>query len=50
MLSESQELLAELLRREKEAGITPDPDVDLFMKVHTLEHKISYLKHKIDEL
>ncbi|GAB4850125.1 transcription factor [Ancistrocladus abbreviatus] len=26
------ELLAELSRREKEAGIKPDPDIDLFMK------------------
>ncbi|KAF3650987.1 Pleiotropic drug resistance protein 3 [Capsicum annuum] len=27
------EILAELARREKEANITPDPDVDIFMKI-----------------
>lgn len=26
------EMLAELSRREKEAGIMPDPDIDAFMK------------------
>lgn len=26
-------MLAELLRREKAAGIKPDPDLDVFMKV-----------------
>lgn len=26
------ELLAELSRREKELGITPDPEIDAFMK------------------
>jgi hypothetical protein len=26
-------MLAELSRREKEANIKPDPDVDVFMKV-----------------
>lgn len=29
----SAEMLAELLRREKEANIKPDPDLDIFMKV-----------------
>ena len=27
------EMLAELLRREKEAKIKPDPDIDAYMKV-----------------
>ncbi len=27
------DMLKELLRREKEAGIFPDADVDMFMKV-----------------
>jgi hypothetical protein len=27
------DLLTELARREKEAGIRPEPEVDLFMKV-----------------
>jgi len=28
-----QELLMEVSRREKEAGIVPDPDLDAYMKV-----------------
>ena len=32
---EYAEILAELSRREKEANIKPDPDVDIFMKVKT---------------
>ncbi|KAM6550667.1 hypothetical protein CsatB_000475 [Cannabis sativa] len=31
------ELLAELCRREKEANIKPDPDIDVFMKAATTE-------------
>ncbi|XP_008461059.1 pleiotropic drug resistance protein 1-like [Cucumis melo] len=31
------ELLAELIRREKEANILPDPDIDVFMKAASLE-------------
>ncbi|GAB4850284.1 transcription factor [Ancistrocladus abbreviatus] len=31
------ELLAELARREKDAGVHPDPDVDLFMKATAME-------------
>ncbi|KAE8690971.1 Pleiotropic drug resistance protein 3 [Hibiscus syriacus] len=31
------EMLAELCRREKEADITPDPDIDIFMKAAALE-------------
>jgi hypothetical protein len=27
------EMLMELSRREKEAGIKPDPEIDMFMKV-----------------
>lgn len=30
------ELLAELSRREKESGITPDPEIDTFMKATAL--------------
>ena len=29
----SADLLAELSRREKEANIKPDPDIDVYMKV-----------------
>lgn len=32
---ELAEMLAELSRREKEANIKPDPDIDIFMKVIT---------------
>ena len=32
----SAEMLAELSRREKEANIRPDPDVDIYMKVKPL--------------
>jgi len=28
-----QDLLSELARREKEAKIKPDPDIDVYMKV-----------------
>ncbi|KAL8547629.1 hypothetical protein ACS0TY_007090 [Phlomoides rotata] len=31
------ELLAELLRREKEANIKPDPDLDIFMKASSIQ-------------
>ncbi|GFP96784.1 pleiotropic drug resistance protein 1 [Phtheirospermum japonicum] len=33
----SLEMLAELLRREKEANIKPDPDVDMYMKIAAME-------------
>ncbi|CAN8312262.1 unnamed protein product [Cochlearia groenlandica] len=36
------DMLTELARREKEASIKPDPDVDVFMKVKTL----NFLKHE----
>ncbi|MED6171521.1 hypothetical protein PIB30_041331 [Stylosanthes scabra] len=39
------EMLSELLRREKEANIKPDPDVDAYMKVRTIEHN-KIIKHK----
>lgn len=32
-MQKSTEMLAELSRREKEAKIKPDPDIDIFMKV-----------------
>eukprot|EP00250_Pteridium_aquilinum_P014948 c22298_g1_i1 orf=828-5267(+) len=31
------EMLVELLRREKEAGIKPDPEIDVFMKAMSME-------------
>ena len=31
------EMLMQLLQREKEAGIKPDPDIDMFMKVWQLQ-------------
>ena len=30
-------MLTELARREKEAGIKPDPDIDVYMKVRKAE-------------
>ncbi|XP_047948480.1 pleiotropic drug resistance protein 1-like [Salvia hispanica] len=33
----SYEMLAELLRREKEANIKPDPDLDIFMKAASIQ-------------
>lgn len=38
-------MLAELSRREKEANIKPDPDVDIFMKVrilHLMQNGIAF--------
>lgn len=32
------DLLTELARREKDAGIFPEPEVDLFMKVYNTLH------------
>lgn len=37
LLLVNAELLAELIRREKAAGIKPDPDIDVFMKVRGAE-------------
>ncbi|XP_073129423.1 pleiotropic drug resistance protein 1-like [Henckelia pumila] len=38
------EMIAELLRREKEANIKPDPDLDIFMKAASIEgHEASVL-------
>lgn len=37
-------LLAELLRREKDAGIKPDPEIDAFMKATTIaDHESSHV-------
>lgn len=33
MFTNDAEMLEELLKREKEANIKPDPDIDMFMKV-----------------
>jgi hypothetical protein len=30
------EIMKEVIRREKEAGISPDPDIDTYMKVNTI--------------
>lgn len=35
------EIMKEVIRREKEAGITPDPDIDTYMKVNT-NHPFMY--------
>lgn len=37
------EMLMELSRREKEAGIKPDPEIDMFMKVRLITTKDSLL-------
>lgn len=42
-------MLAELSRREKEANIKPDPDVDIYMKVSCVTH-IRNLDMKIELL
>lgn len=34
MLFSSKEIMTEVSRREKEAKIVPDPDIDTYMKVH----------------
>lgn len=34
------EMLTELVRREKEAKIKPDPDIDMYMKVKKNSNKI----------
>lgn len=34
MLFSSKEIMAEVSRREKEAKVVPDPEVDTYMKVH----------------
>ena len=34
-------MLVELLRREKEAGIKPDPDTDIFLKVRYMSWQTS---------
>lgn len=36
-VDDTVELLTELARREKEAGIFPEPEVDLFMKATAVE-------------
>lgn len=33
-----KEIMMEVNRREKEAGIVPDPDVDAYMKVANVNH------------
>lgn len=42
-------MLAELSRREKEANIKPDPDVDIYMKVSSVTH-IRNLDMKVELL
>jgi hypothetical protein len=36
-----KEIIKEVTRREKQAGIIPDPDVDAYMKVPYSIHKTS---------
>lgn len=38
------ELLSELDMGEKQANVSPKPEVDLFMKVATRDHKINIYK------
>lgn len=38
-VSKFAEMLAELLRREKELKIKPDPDIDVYMKVRNYKEK-----------
>lgn len=38
------EMLAELSRREKEANIKPDPDLDVYMKVSKMDFMRNILK------
>ena len=33
-----EEIMMEVSRREKEAGIIPDPDVDAYLKVPNIYH------------
>jgi len=35
--------MTELTRREKEAGIRPEPEVDLFMKVRTRKSMVTLI-------
>ena len=35
--------MTELTRREKEAGIRPEPEVALFMKVRTRKNKVTFV-------
>lgn len=43
MLLSSKEILTELIRREKEAKIVPDPDVDTFIKVFLVPHILHFV-------
>ena len=42
-------MLTELLRREKEAKIKPDPDIDAYMKVRnkSMKFRIIYIIRKL---
>jgi ABC-type sugar transport system ATPase subunit len=44
------DLMTELARREKEAGIRPEPEVDLFMKVRTNMHGLLFISTKTANL
>jgi hypothetical protein len=35
--------MKEVVRREKEEGITPDPDVDAYMKVNKKKYSLLFL-------
>jgi len=36
VFSGCKDIMMEISRREKEAGIVPDPDIDTYMKVHSV--------------
>lgn len=40
-ISGYKEIMMEVSKREKEAGIVPDPDIDTYMKVSTIQSLIS---------
>ena len=40
-----KDMLVELLRREKEGGIKPDPDTDIFLKVCYICHRLHLAFH-----
>jgi hypothetical protein len=48
MIDYRADLMTELTRREKEAGIRPEPEVDLFMKVRTRKNMATFISmHKL---
>lgn len=37
------ETMAEVVRREKQVGIIPEPDIDTYMKVNSFVHIFSFM-------